>query len=93
MENREPIVILGVSQSQLSIAKYYGGARVYGKEYRYIPERDALVRADWMSVIRHFAWDGAMEHVKKGVKPAIPKRQSRKAIKQEIENHTKSLFD
>jgi len=48
----------GVSHSQLSIAKHYGGAKLNGVEYKYYQEHDALVRADLVSKLK--------KHIKSG---------------------------
>ena len=39
-----PYAIQGVSQTQLSIARHYGGCTYGGREYYYIPTTDELVR-------------------------------------------------
>lgn len=41
-----PEEIHGVSQTQLSVARYYGGCRLNGAEYVYDYSRDVLIRAD-----------------------------------------------
>ncbi len=41
-----PEEIHHVSQTQLSIARYYGGAKVFGVDYVYDPLRDVLIRED-----------------------------------------------
>ena len=41
-----PERITGVSSSQFSIARYYGGCKAFGKDYMYIRDTDELVRAD-----------------------------------------------
>lgn len=41
-----PYTIIGVSRSQLSVARYAGGCEVYGEMYRYMPETDELIRDD-----------------------------------------------
>lgn len=41
-----PEEIHGVSHSQFSIARYYGGIKFNGVEYVYDPARDVLVRKD-----------------------------------------------
>lgn len=38
-----PNIITGVSQGMFSIARYYGGVNLNGKEYVYFPDRDELV--------------------------------------------------
>lgn len=41
-----PEKIYNVSQSQFSIARYYGGITFNGKEYVYDPIEDVLIRKD-----------------------------------------------
>lgn len=41
-----PEKIYHVSQTQLSIARYYGQCKYNGDDYIYIPSEDVLVRAD-----------------------------------------------
>ena len=44
-----PFAISGVTNSQLSIARYYGGCSYQGKHYIYMPMTDELVRDDVMA--------------------------------------------
>ena len=41
-----PFLIRGVSHSQFSIARHYGGATFVGWHYTYMPAYDELVRDD-----------------------------------------------
>ena len=41
-----PFGMKGVSRTQLSIARHYGGIKYQGEHYVYIPETDELIRAD-----------------------------------------------
>jgi hypothetical protein len=45
-ESNAPIGYAGVSQTQLSIARHYGGLTVNGRRYTYFPDLDELVRDD-----------------------------------------------
>ena len=59
-----PYVIGGVSQSQLSIARHYGGCTYGGREYYYIPTTDELIREDvvkWVTTRRKEAQRAARE--------------------------------
>lgn len=48
-----PERIYGVSQSQFSIARYYGGCKAYGETYHYDANTDSLVRMDiWQQQIK-----------------------------------------
>lgn len=90
MTNDNPIIICQVSVSPFSVARHYGGARIYGTMYHYKPERDILVREDWDKVYTKVDWKTFCDAVKTGVKPTIPKRITKKEA---INNNTKSLFD
>lgn len=41
-----PYLICGVSQTQFSIARYYGGCTFNGASYTYLPDTDELIRDD-----------------------------------------------
>lgn len=46
LDRATPFVICGVSCSQLSIARFYGGCKFQGRNYTYIPTTDELLRDD-----------------------------------------------
>ena len=46
LDKATPFAIGGVSQSQLSIARHYGGCKFQGRIYSYIPTTDELLRDD-----------------------------------------------
>lgn len=49
-----PFLIQGVTTSQLSVARHYGGCTFQGRSYLYIPTTDELVRDDVMAwLARH----------------------------------------
>lgn len=59
-----PYVIQGVSQSQFSIARHFGGCTYGGREYYYIPTTDELIREDvvrWVTTRRKEAQRAALE--------------------------------
>ena len=48
-----PERIYGVSQSQFSVARYYGGCKFAGETYHYDANADSLVRMDiWRQQIK-----------------------------------------
>lgn len=52
-KHEAPERIYGVSQSQFSIARYYGGCKAYGETYHYDANTDSLVRMDiWRQQIK-----------------------------------------
>lgn len=59
LDRTTPFAIYNASQTQFSIARFYGGCTYQGKEYVYIPPFDALVRHDVMKFL------GQMRKVKK----------------------------
>ncbi len=46
LDRATPFVICGVSRSQLSIARFYGGCKFQGRNYYYIQPTDELLRDD-----------------------------------------------
>lgn len=46
LDRATPFAIGGVSQSQLSIARHYGGCKFQGRNYLYLPGTDELLRDD-----------------------------------------------
>ena len=52
-----PFIIQGVSTTQLSIARHYGGCKFQNREYRYVPPTDELVRDDVIKWILDYRKD------------------------------------
>lgn len=55
LSRNTPFSIQGVSNSQLSIARHYGGCKYQGRQYVYIPTTDELIREDvvkWVMIYR-----------------------------------------
>lgn len=46
LSRETPYLIRGVTQTQFSIARYYGGAKYNGEPYTYMPDSDELIRDD-----------------------------------------------
>lgn len=46
LHRRTPFGMRNVSQTQLSIARHYGGIKYQGDDYTYFPASDELVRND-----------------------------------------------
>lgn len=46
LDRATPFAISGVSHSQLSVARHYGGCKFQGRHYVYIPDTDELLRDD-----------------------------------------------
>jgi len=59
-----PFVIAGVTATQLSVARHYGGCTYGGRQYYYIPTTDELMRDDvvrWITKRRREAMKAAKE--------------------------------
>lgn len=69
----------GVSNTQLSIARYYGGTKVNGVHYTYIPESDELVRDDVLKMVMKNRADAL-----KRTKPAQSELLEQKPKKQRV---------
>lgn len=46
-----PFAIQGVMNTQLSIARFYGGIRYKGDSYTYMPDGDELIRDDVLKFV------------------------------------------
>ena len=46
------VLYRNVSQTQLSIARYYGGCKVQGHDYVYDPTDDSLIRSDVLKFLK-----------------------------------------
>lgn len=55
LHQNAPYAIQGVSQSQFSVARHYGGIRYQGEHYTYFAEVDELVRDDVLAYVRKAA--------------------------------------
>lgn len=86
-----PILITDVSSSFFSVARYSGGAKIQGELYIYQPERDILIKNDWVKYYRRLQWEDFIKAVKSGQKPTL--RKNVKTKKQEQKTITTSLFD
>ncbi len=88
---RKPIVITHVSTSYFSVARFSGGAIIQGEPYTYCPERDILVKRDWMKIYQKMLWEDFLSAVRTGKKPSLLKLARNK--KQDTKPNTPSLFD
>lgn len=67
---KAPILILnGSKQLCLSIGVHYGGVKAFGKEYLYIPIKDAFIDSKYVKTYNKFmkdkdGWDKFIEYVK-----------------------------
>lgn len=46
-----PAIIRGVSSSQFSVARHFGGCRAFGRHYVYVPPTDELIRDDVVKLL------------------------------------------
>ncbi len=69
-----PERIYGVSQSQFSIARYYGGCKAYSETYHYDANTDSLVRMDIWRQHDSSLYSDQMPHLQKlqNIKAAQP---------------------
>ena len=68
------IVVADVTkQPYLSVARFSGGCRVNGVFYTYVPQRDILVREDWLKAYSAMDYDKFIAAVKTGAKQELPK--------------------
>lgn len=77
------ILIMEVSQSYFSVARYSGEARINGEIYTYHPERDILIRSDWNRFYKNMNWDDFVAAVKTGIKPKLEPKNKILAERQE----------
>ena len=67
------IVVADVTkQPYLSVARFSGGCRVNGVFYAYVPQRDILVREDWLKAYSAMDYDKFIAAVKTGTKQELP---------------------
>lgn len=67
---KNQILFENISLTQLSIARHYGGIKVNGVYYFYIPDKDALLRKDWVKKLaaskkRRETWNEFIEEIRK----------------------------
>ena len=60
------IIIENVSHSQLSIARFYGGARVNGVEYVYVPYQDILVQRKYCKQYAKLGYEQFKQFIQNG---------------------------
>ena len=51
LSRKTPFAIQGVMNTQLSIARFYGGIRYNGDGYTYMPDGDELIRDDVLNFV------------------------------------------
>ena len=51
LSRKTPFAIQGVMNTQLSIARFYGGIRYNGDGYTYMPDGDELIRDDVLKFV------------------------------------------
>lgn len=55
LKRETPYIIRGVTYTQFSISRYYGGAKYNGESFTYMPYTDELIRDDvlkWIDRLR-----------------------------------------
>lgn len=67
---KAPILILqGSQQPYLSIGRFYGGIKAFGKEYVYLNNHDAFLRKDYVPQLKKHQkagkdWESFIEFIK-----------------------------
>jgi len=64
---KTPYAIQGVSSGQLSVCQHFGGCRVQGVMYSYLPETDELVRVDVVRWLKNYRKDADKKAVAEGL--------------------------
>ena len=54
LDRATPFAISGVSNTQLSVARYFGGCKFQGRNYLYLPETDELLRDDVVKWLKKY---------------------------------------
>lgn len=85
--NNNIIVIANVSTSHFSVARHCGGININRRLFSYCPERDILIRDDWMKFYHHMPWNAFVTAVKTGIKPTRLHQKKEKA------NNHSQLFE
>lgn len=78
--------------SQLSIARFYGGIRLNGVEYKVIPQTFDLVRKEWIPVYNAVGREKMIEFLKSKLTLKEAKEKA-KEIKQKKQKVELNLFD
>ena len=84
LHKRTPYLIRGVSQTQLSIARYHSGIKYNGDSFTYMPTTDELVRDDVVEFI---------EKGKRQTKQAERKEKRRRGQEMVVELYTEGQGD
>ena len=58
MDNAPILILEGSKKPYLSVGRHYGGVKVFGYEYLYIPIHDAFLRKDFVKKFNKHKKDG-----------------------------------
>lgn len=60
--------------SQLSVARFYGGIKFYGEEYVIVPPKNDLLLSKWVPVFKALGRDRTVELIKNGTSLEMAKQ-------------------
>lgn len=87
------IIIENVSHSQLSIARFYGGARVNGVEYVYVPYQDILVQRKYCKQYAKLGYEQFKQFIQNGKEEIKTDRVNRPREKKANSQVLPGLFE
>ena len=87
------IIIENVSHSQLSIARFSGGARINGVDYVYVPHRDILVQHKYWRQYAKLGYEKFKQFIQNGKEEIKTDRVNRPREKKANPQMLPGLFD
>lgn len=87
------IIIENVLHSQLSIARFSGGARINGVEYIYVPHRDILVQHKYWKQYAKLGYEQFKKFIQNGKEEISTNKISRPRKKKANPQVSKGLFE
>lgn len=87
------IIIENVLHSQLSIARFSGGARINGVDYIYVPHRDILVQHKYWKQYEKLGYEKFKKFIQNGEEEIKTDRVNRPREKKANPQVSKGLFE
>lgn len=87
------IIIENVSHSQLSIARFYGGAKINGVDYVYVPHRDILVQHKYWKQYAELGYEKFKQFIQNGKEEIKTDKVNRPREKKADPQVLPGLFD
>lgn len=85
LHRRSPFLIRSVSTSYFSVARHYGGAKIQGCDYTYLPETDEIVRDDVLQWIQK-----QVKSTQKKDDPEQTKKDNQRRLFDDCDNNTEA---